>query len=113
MGAQKPMPTADRPFTPEMLAERWLCSAETVRRMCRTGALRHYKIGGQYRIKPEAVEIIECNQESGVSMDDMSQRGSNQTERVVAIASRPKAAKPQRRKAETFFGGRSPGPLVT
>jgi hypothetical protein len=45
------------PFTPESLAERWGCSADQVRALCRRGRLDHFTIGkGMYRI-PQAAAV--------------------------------------------------------
>ncbi|WP_142494781.1 helix-turn-helix domain-containing protein [Thalassovita litoralis] len=49
-----------KPFTPEGLASIWGCSAETVRNLCRTGVLRHFRLGRLYRIPANAVEEYEC-----------------------------------------------------
>ena len=48
------------PFTPETLAERWDCSPEHVRTLCKQGRLRSFKIGrGMYRIPIDAVAEFE------------------------------------------------------
>lgn len=52
-----------RPFTPETLAERWEVDAGTVRRMCRTGRIRSFRVGVAYRINPAAVEVFEAGAE--------------------------------------------------
>lgn len=43
-----------RPYTPEALAERWQCSAETIRAMCRQGRLPHFRSGRMIRIRAQA-----------------------------------------------------------
>lgn len=48
-----------RPFTPETLAERWECSAETIRLMCRNGQLASFKVGKMYRIPAASVDAHE------------------------------------------------------
>ena len=48
-----------RPYTPETLAERWACSAETIRAMCRTGRLTCFRVGKGYRIPYAVVEAHE------------------------------------------------------
>lgn len=102
-----------KPWTPDSLAERWDCSAETIRSMCRTGRLPSFRVGTQYRIRAEVVEDYECqSQESGVSTDDSSSHGSMPKERGGATDCKLTRAKPQRRKPETFFDGKAPGPLV-
>ena len=53
-----------RPFTPEMLADRWGVSATTVRNMCMDGSLQHFRLGRLYRIPAYTVEEIEKCQTS-------------------------------------------------
>lgn len=36
---------SERPFTPDMLAERWLCSSAHIRRLCQRGDLPHFRVG--------------------------------------------------------------------
>lgn len=48
-----------RPFTPETLAERWQCSAETVRQMVRDGRLRGFRVGRMFRIPADVVDAFE------------------------------------------------------
>ena len=49
-----------RPFSPETLAERWACSSETVRQMCRRGELSYFRLGKLIRIPANEVDRIEC-----------------------------------------------------
>jgi excisionase family DNA binding protein len=49
-----------RPFSPETLGERWGCSAEKVRQMCRSGELTSFRLGKLLRIPASEVERIEC-----------------------------------------------------
>ncbi|WP_158515980.1 helix-turn-helix domain-containing protein [Pararhodobacter sp. CCB-MM2] len=49
-----------RPFTPEELAIRWQCSAETVRAMVRDGRLPAFRAGRMMRIPVQTVEDFEC-----------------------------------------------------
>ncbi|MFB9150176.1 excisionase family DNA-binding protein [Roseovarius ramblicola] len=49
-----------RPVTPAMLAERWQCSAETIRQMVHRQELRAFRVGRMIRIPWDAVEEIEC-----------------------------------------------------
>ncbi|MBI2254879.1 MAG: helix-turn-helix domain-containing protein [Proteobacteria bacterium] len=44
-----------RPYTLDVLAERWECTGAHVRRLCTAGKLRHFKIGNLYRIPVDAV----------------------------------------------------------
>jgi len=52
--------TAPKPFSPETLAERWDCSAETVRRMYHHGELVGFRLGKLIRIPANEVERYEC-----------------------------------------------------
>lgn len=47
-------------LTPVDVAREWQCSAETVRRLCRTGELRALQIGDLWRISPAAVAEYEA-----------------------------------------------------
>lgn len=49
----------DRPFTSAALAERWGCSAETVRRLLKAGRLRGFRVGRKFRIPASAVVDFE------------------------------------------------------
>ena len=49
-----------KPFSPETLAERWDCSAEKVRLMCRNGVVASFRLGKLIRIPASEVERIEC-----------------------------------------------------
>lgn len=49
-----------RPFSPETLADRWACSAEKVRQMCRAGEIASFRLGKLIRIPSTEVERIEC-----------------------------------------------------
>lgn len=51
---------AARPYSPESLADRWGCSAEKVRLMCRHGELAAFRLGKLIRIPANEVERIEC-----------------------------------------------------
>ena len=82
-----------RPFTPETLAERWLCSAETVRQLVHQGRLRAFRVGRMIRIPLVAVEEYENCENIGLdaSRGDLSSHGSNRTggaEGIVLMHSR-------------------------
>lgn len=49
-----------RPYSPETLADRWGCSSETVRQMCRRGDLAFFRLGKLIRIPAQEVERVEC-----------------------------------------------------
>jgi excisionase family DNA binding protein len=51
---------APRPFSPETLADRWGCSSEKVRQMCRRGELPYFRLGKLIRIPANEVERLEC-----------------------------------------------------
>jgi excisionase family DNA binding protein len=55
-----PPPLPPIPFTPETLADRWACSPNQVRALCRQGRLGHFRVGrGLFRIPQEAVIAYE------------------------------------------------------
>lgn len=49
-----------KPFTPDTLAERWRCSAETIRAMIRRGELPAFRIGRMMRIPADVVDAHEA-----------------------------------------------------
>ncbi|AUQ53182.1 helix-turn-helix domain-containing protein [Phaeobacter inhibens] len=49
-----------RPFSAAQLAERWQCSAETVRQLVKCGQLSGFRIGRMIRIPRAAVEEYEA-----------------------------------------------------
>ncbi|TDK51718.1 hypothetical protein E1832_02660 [Antarcticimicrobium luteum] len=49
-----------RPFTPDSLAARWDCSAETVRQLVHRRELRGFRVGRMIRIPADAAEEYEC-----------------------------------------------------
>lgn len=55
-----------QPYSPETLAERWQCSAEKVRQMCRNGSLAYFRLGKLMRVPAEEVARIECTGLSGI-----------------------------------------------
>jgi len=54
------MGEATRPYTVDRLAERWECSAATVRALVSSGRLRAMRVGRLIRVRPEWVEEFEC-----------------------------------------------------
>ena len=52
--------TAEKPYSPETLAQRWGCSAEKVRLMCRDGEIASFRLGKLIRIPAAEVERYEC-----------------------------------------------------
>jgi excisionase family DNA binding protein len=80
-----------RPFTPEALAERWHCSAETIRQMCARGDLPHFRVGRMIRIPAQAVEERECQNIASVgSMAGSSSHGPARTGAAAATALQPR-----------------------
>lgn len=59
-----------KPFSPETLAERWECSAEKVRLMCREGTLASFRLGKLIRIPASEVERIECQNTPSLSTEE-------------------------------------------
>ncbi|WP_082024675.1 excisionase family DNA-binding protein [Mameliella alba] len=59
MTSPRPLSQRPRPFTPDTLAERWACSAETVRQMVKRGELPGFRVGRLFRIPVNAVEEYE------------------------------------------------------
>ncbi|WP_420910497.1 helix-turn-helix domain-containing protein [Roseivivax marinus] len=51
---------SERPFTPAQLAQRWHCSAETVRTLFKTGRLQGFWLGRQIRIPAASVQEFEA-----------------------------------------------------
>ena len=49
-----------KPYSPETLGERWDCSAEKVRLMCRDGEIASFRLGKLIRIPAAEVERYEC-----------------------------------------------------
>lgn len=79
--------TAERPFSPETLADRWGCSAEKVRLMCRAGDIASFRLGKLIRISANEVERYECQ------ITESSSTGANSasptpTRNEAAFASR-------------------------
>jgi excisionase family DNA binding protein len=61
--------TVSRPFSPETLGERWLCSSEKIRQMCRKGELSHFRLGKLIRIPANEVERLECQNTASSDTD--------------------------------------------
>lgn len=64
--------TALKPFSPETLADRWGCSAEKVRLMCRAGELASFRLGKLIRIPAIEVEQYECRNTESSSTGENS-----------------------------------------
>jgi excisionase family DNA binding protein len=70
---------ADRPFSPDALAERWGCSGELIRSMLRRGELAYFKIGKLYRIPANEVERIECQTITGSESTEADTSSTSRT----------------------------------
>ncbi|MHC9236966.1 helix-turn-helix domain-containing protein [Pseudooceanicola sp. 502str34] len=69
--------TDTRPFTPELLADRWQCSSETIRQMVKRGDLRGFRVGRMIRIPLDAVEELECQTSTSVASEaDIASTGA-------------------------------------
>ncbi|WP_420029731.1 excisionase family DNA-binding protein [Rhodovulum sulfidophilum] len=84
------MAEPQRPYTPDMLAERWGCSGETVRAMIRDGRLPAFRVGGRLlRVSAQTVKDFECGTiESAASRADMSSSGPTTRANADAIVLR-------------------------
>ncbi|WP_411969821.1 helix-turn-helix domain-containing protein [Paracoccus sp. DMF] len=82
-----------KPWTPDMLADCWGCSGETVRQLIRSGQLPAFRVGRMLRVKHETVEAYECGTiRSEGSKDDTSSHGT--TNEAPADVISPRAARP-------------------
>lgn len=75
----------ERPFSPETLGDRWGCSAEKVRLMCRAGEIASFRLGKLIRIPANEVERYECqNTESSSTAANSASPSLIQNEAVFA-----------------------------
>jgi excisionase family DNA binding protein len=76
-----------KPLTPDLLADRWQVSAETIRQLVRRGELRAFKVGRMFRIPMEVIEEYEACQITGLddSMGDSLSHGTMNVELGGAI----------------------------
>ncbi|OWV64274.1 hypothetical protein CDZ97_10330 [Mameliella alba] len=95
--------TAPRPLTPDMLAERWQCSAETVRMMVKRGELRGFRVGRMIRIPLAAVEEHECQTSASdaCEADSASTGTTRRPENGDVISLRHAPERKPKRKAGT------------
>lgn len=97
--------TAERPYSPETLADRWGCSAEKVRLMCRDGEIASFRLGKLIRIPATEVERVECLNIASSNIEENS-ASPTLTRNEAAFASRlarTTAESPKREPAK--FGG--------
>lgn len=79
--------TAPRPFSPETLADRWGCSPDKIRGMCKAGEIASFRLGRLIRIPASEVERFEC--QNTVSSDTEENSASpTRTPNEDAFASR-------------------------
>jgi len=78
-----------RPYTPETLAERWECSASTVRNMCISGTLRSFRVGKLYRITANAV----AEHEATAAVTKVGARGGSNLAKLEALVLRDRQKK--------------------
>jgi excisionase family DNA binding protein len=73
---------AERPYTPESLADRWGCSPEKVRRMYHDGQVAGFRLGKLIRIPASEVARIECQTgtDSESTGDDTASSTTTQSE---------------------------------
>ena len=94
----------NRPLTPDQLASRWLCSAETIRSLCASGKLRAFRVGTMWRIPAAAVEEYEqCgNTGSGDLAGGSSSPGQTTDDggAIVLTHARPRKPKAQRARSD-------------
>ena len=82
--------TPARPYTPDELAARWECSAETVRGLVKRGQLRGFRVGRMIRIPRDAVEEYEgCSNTGSDGSRGASSSPGTKTESAGATVLRP------------------------
>lgn len=72
------MTAQPRPYTLQSLADRWGCSAESIRLMVKDGRLPHFRVGRMIRIAARVVEDIETcetSESDGSATDSPSPGG--------------------------------------
>ncbi|MRI57250.1 DNA-binding protein [Methylobacterium sp. DB1607] len=96
------MPDHARPYTPELLADRWCCSPNHVRNLIRRGELNAFRVGSRLlRISPDAVEEFErCQQNTGSasSTDASSSLGGSMEPESVIVLRHSQERKPRRKQ---------------
>lgn len=91
------------PFNVDTLADRWLCSAATIRELCRRGVLRHFKVGNMVRIPVDVVEEYEAcpNTRSADSDQASASTGMKRTGDAEGFVFRLARSRKPRVKPET------------
>ncbi|WP_349252166.1 excisionase family DNA-binding protein [Actibacterium sp. MT2.3-13A] len=87
VGDQKGVLDLSPRYTPKTLAERWSCSSETVRQLCKSGQLESFRVGRQFRIPAHKVEEYEQrrNTASAASMVASSLSGMRKIDADAGI----------------------------
>jgi hypothetical protein len=70
-----------RPYSPQTLGERWGCSPQKIRTMCRSGELASFTLGKLIRIPASEVERIEC--QSSTASEDTAESSSSNMETLL------------------------------
>lgn len=65
---------AERPYSPERLAERWDCSPEKIRRMCHGGDLAWFSLGKLIRIPADIIHEIALLKHKGFGPESANHR---------------------------------------
>ncbi|WP_108223440.1 helix-turn-helix domain-containing protein [Cereibacter johrii] len=88
-----------RPFTPDMLADRWGCSAETVRQLVKSGRLSGFRVGRMIRIPARSVEDYECASiGSAASTGGSSSHGGRMEPEGAIVLTHARERKPRSRR---------------
>ncbi|MDE2102107.1 MAG: helix-turn-helix domain-containing protein [Patescibacteria group bacterium] len=88
-----------QPFTPESLAERWACSPDHIRSLCRRGRIDCFVVGrGLYRIPLDAVSDYEARRCGSSSTAGGGMPSGERAARPGAVPSVPKIVMPLPRR---------------
>jgi excisionase family DNA binding protein len=81
-----------KPYSPELLADRWGCSPEKVRQMYHRGELAGFRLGKLIRIPANEVERFECAQlqaPKGTSSSSIAESSPSRSDAArIAVESR-------------------------
>lgn len=84
--------TQPRPYTLQSLADRWGCSAESIRLMVKDGRLPHFRVGRMIRIAARVVDDIETcetSESDGLATDSPSPGGRTESVDVFVLRHAP------------------------
>ena len=87
-----------KPYDPSTLADRWGCSAMTVRNLCSEGKLRHFRLGRLYRIPAAAVEEYEWQtlQSADCAADTVSYGARMESDDAISLRHAPEKKRKQK-----------------